>query len=194
MKKIYFLLLAVFASGCISITPMGSTQQTDSSESLMKYLEARELKQTPPMLQMDSTTMLAMSPQQLEAFMRGVSNMQQNIPQNTESTKSSTTNETESSSTFSQKESILITAIGSLIMLLVIIFGIKWFKSTSVGRLATTGINAVVGHLDHELEELSEKMKRTSNADEIHALTMQETELRRKKDKYISGTKFNGNV
>jgi len=184
MKYLSAIIMSVFLlTGCVNITPGGSSESTDSSKALMKYLESRELKKTPPMLQMDSIAMLSMTPDQLKVFMNGLSTMQKNIPQNVDNSRMDTTNESENESTMTEKESMLMYGIGLLFAAFAVIMFCKWFFSTAGGRLTKAGFNAVAGHLQGELEDLVEKMKYEQDEEKLRDYQKEEIRIRRKMDK-----------
>ena len=163
----YLLLMCAFMlSGCVMI-PVGNTSSSDSSEAFMKYLETREKKETPPMLSMDSATILAMSPAQLEAFMRGIGEMQRDIPQNIDKSSTNTVNEAKTTHETSQKESILITALGLGVLLIVVVLGVAWFKRTVAGKVLSSGAEAVGGYLQGQIESVRDKMRISTDPDEI---------------------------
>ena len=75
------------------------------------------------------------------------------------------------------KESILITAIGCLILFVVIVMAVRWFKATAIGQAVSAGMHSFSRLVQRELKNIDDELANATDPAKINSLLQKKARL-----------------
>jgi len=199
MKSLLGLVLLLgltFGSGCAF--PLGyqtSQAQTKSSSDLQQSTSKRvETEYAPPKIHIELREGSTITGGGLTDVVAGAiansskscKNEEHNKLNINVKDKAALDQEASEESSVTKRESILITALGALLLLVVVIVGVSWFKKTAIGQATSAAVSVGTNVIKRQMQALDDQLATETNQKKINDLLAQKARLAQNEIDYLS--------
>lgn len=180
-KMILMLLFVPFMTGCFGLGSQYYRQQEESSKAIQQGTAKRVATEYSPPLTVNINVSGEgkIDGEVVKEVISGVKEVatNKNKLDTNIADKVSDKSEFSGMEEMSVKESILITAIGCLLLFIVVVMATRWIKSTAIGQAVSAGMNSFSKLVQRELRELDDMLAIETDPDKIKELLKRKARL-----------------